>query len=210
MSWEEQRRINQEVDRRLRDVLRAIGGLPVRWNVGAGNNPGIRRVIVVEPNVATLPVVQLVKTVEAGSDLGIGDAYPVVSLCRMGTGKIFYVFRPTNGVKSSPTYNPGGGAPAEPIPWRDCRLPGLYDVNLIPNGGTEAANPADRKYDVQLVDHSTKLNDTPMEPINRFLPGGLADAETGTVYIDESGEPTRLRADELAQVSADCGGGEEV
>jgi hypothetical protein len=38
MSWEEQRRINLEVDRRLREILRMLGKMPVRFSQPRGDD----------------------------------------------------------------------------------------------------------------------------------------------------------------------------
>jgi hypothetical protein len=201
--------IGRDTLRNMLRVLRKVEGMALRGNVdftnsptgisgfvkgaveGAGADPSppeIRRVVVAEPNVATAPVLQLVQDIDANGD-PTGDAFPVVSLCKMATDDEFYIFRPASGLIDGPTYT-DGDSNVIAVVWRDVRMPGLYDVVLTASGGATASNPADRTYDVKLQGYPTTISSSAQSPYRPYKGRITSDATAGQAYIDSDGVPT--------------------
>jgi hypothetical protein len=204
----------------LREVLRVmrkVEGMNLRGNIDFNNTPTgisgvvrggaeasgnesrpeVRRVRVVEANVSTSPPIQLVKNIDPDADDVTGDSFPIRSLCKMATNDDLYVFKPTNRIGGAPTYN------SEDVLWRDMRFPGVYDVALTASGGSTAANPADRTYDIKLTGYTTTISSSAQGPTWR-PPGRItSDATVGMAYIDADGVPT-LRLAYESQTKATC------
>lgn len=165
--------------------------------------PEVRLVKVVEANVATGPVVQLVKEVNPTSGSTEGSRLmPVVSLTKMATDDEFYVFRP-GSIKGQPTYDPGGGGLANLVRWRDLRQAGVYLVSLTASGGTANSVPMDRTYNIKLYGGATTISAAAQSPAYRPTAGRLDDAAMGEAYIDDDGVPTLLQAYE-SPAAGDC------
>jgi hypothetical protein len=160
--------------------------------------PEIRRVRVVEVNVATSPFVQLVKDIDPTTNESIGTTFPVVSIGKHTSADTFYVLRPANRPTALPTYTAVDEDPA-PILWTELPPPGLRRVILETDGGTAGDASTQASFTYKVIDPWTLATlATGISPEERPWPRKATAAERGILEITEAGDITLLYAFERA------------